>query len=283
MAIAAALDAHLHVWDRSRSRYAWLDDAPELLRADHTLDQAFADLAPHGFTEAVLVQADETLAETAYLLDLAAADARLRGAVCYLPLEDPGIVAAQLSTAPPGLVGVRNLTHDRADADWVLGPEQARSIDLIERRGLPLDYVAVLPRHRENLVTLARRHPGLTLVLDHLGTPPVGATDGDRERWEDQLAELAACPNVVAKVSGLYRAEGSEPLRADELDGVLGAVLAAFGAARLMVGSDWPVCRARGGAAGTLGALVAAVGRLADEQAAALLRGTATRVYGLQT
>lgn len=277
------IDAHLHTWDRSRSRYAWLDGAPAQLRANHSLDQGFAALAPFGADRAVLVQADETLEETAYLLELASADPRVVGAVVYLPLEAPDVVAAQLPALAedPAFVGIRNLTHDRPDPDWVLGAEQRRSIELIEAAGVPLDYVAVLPRHLENLVTLAREHAGLTFVLDHLGTPPVGLPDGDWSRWEDQLTELGGLPNLVAKVSGIYRRDEPGVPSAEQLDAVLAAALAAFGHDRLLLGSDWPVSTIFGGDEPNLRALVGAVDLLPAEQAESLRTRTATRVYGL--
>jgi L-fuconolactonase len=277
------IDAHLHVWDRTRSRYGWLDGAAERLRADHTVEQAFEALSGFGVERAVLVQADETLEETAYLLELVAADERLAGAVVYLPLEDPAVVAAQLTRLAddPGFVGIRNLTHDRPDPDWLLGTEQRRSIELIEAAGVPLDYVAVLPRHRENLLTLAREHTGLTFVLDHLGTPPVGRGDDEWSRWQDQLTEVAALPNVVAKVSGVYRRDVAQAPTGEQMRGVLAAALAAFGHERLLLGSDWPVCTVLGGADATMQVLVDAVAALPQEQAHALRTGTATRVYGL--
>ncbi|TDE95123.1 metal-dependent hydrolase [Occultella glacieicola] len=283
------IDTHLHVWDRSRSRYRWLDGAPEPLRSDHPLEQGLAALAPYGVERAILVQADETLDETTYLLELVAAEPRLAGAVCYLPLEDPDTVARELPrlAATAGFVGVRNLSHDRPDPDWILGAEQRRSIGLLEEAGVPLDYVSVLPRHLENVVTLAGEHPGLTVVLDHLGKPPVGRDD-DYRRWTDRLADAAALANVVAKVSGIYPAEPAEPaepaagaVTPEQLDSVLTIALATFGPDRLMLGSDWPVSTVSGGADATMSVLVGAVDRLPREQALALRRGTATRVYGL--
>ncbi|WP_154792537.1 amidohydrolase family protein [Occultella kanbiaonis] len=276
------IDAHLHVWDRARSSYRWLDAAPEPLRADHDLATGLAAQEPYGVRQAVLVQADETLDETAYLLELVAAEPRLAGAVCYLPLEDPATVAQQLPAlrATPGFVGVRNLTHDRPDPDWILGADQRRSLALLEAAGVPLDYVAVLPRHLENLVTLAGEHPGLTIVLDHLGKPPVGL-DGDYLRWADQLAEVAARPNVVAKVSGIYRTDTGEAVTTEQLTAVLATALAAFGPDRLMLGSDWPVSTVSGGADATMSVLTSTVDALPQQQARALRHDTATRVYGL--
>lgn len=278
------IDAHLHVWERSRSRYAWLDGAPGRLQTDHSVEQAFAILSPFGVEQAVLVQADESLEETDYLLELVAAHPGLLGAVVYLPLEAPDAVAQWLPrlVETPGFVGVRNLTHDRPDPDWILGMEQRRSIELLETAGVPLDYVAVLPRHRENLATLAREHAGVRFVLDHLGTPPLGMPDGDWSRWQDQLAELGALPNAVAKVSGIYRRDiATEPVTSEHLAAVLRTALDVFGADRLLLGSDWPVSTIFSGPLATMCALTAAVDALPAQQARALQAETAARVYGL--
>ena len=276
------IDTHLHVWTRARSRYRWLDDAPEPLRADHALDDGLTAVAAHGFDRAVLVQADETLDETAYLLELAAADPRVAGAVCYLPLEAPAIVAEQLPrlTADPGFVGVRNLTHDRPDPDWILGADQRRSLAHLEAAGVPLDYIAVSPRHLQNLTALALRHPGLTLVLDHLGKPPVGLP-AEHDRWADQLAEAAALPNIIAKISGIYPTVPDASVTAEQMEAILTTALASFGPDRLMLGSDWPMGTVAGGTDAALSALVSAVSALDPDQADALRQRTATRVYGL--
>ncbi|MDP3949666.1 amidohydrolase [Microbacterium sp.] len=280
------IDTHLHVWARARSSYRWLDDAPESLRADHSLEEGLAATAAHGFDRAVLVQADETLDETHYLLELAATDPRVAGAVCYLPLEDPALVVEQLPRmrATPGFVGVRNLTHDRPDADWILGAAQRRSLAYLEEFDVPLDYIAVSPRHIQNLTTLALEHPGLTIVLDHLGKPPVGLLT-EYDRWADQLAEVAALHNVIAKISGIYPAPPADlnaPVTAEQMEAILTTVLATFGPDRLMLGSDWPMGTVAGGTDAALSVLVAAVDALDSDQADALRQRTATRVYRLQ-
>lgn len=276
------IDTHLHVWARARSPYHWLEDAPEPLRADHSLEQGLSAVSAHGFDRAVLVQADETLEETKYLLELAASDPRVVGAVCYLPLEAPMIVAEHLPrlVADPWFVGVRNLTHDRPDPGWILGEDQRRSLDRLEAAGVPLDYIAVSPEHLRNLCSLARRHPGLTIVLDHLGKPPVGRSDYGR--WVDQLAETASLPNVIAKISGIYPAEGVDSVTDEQMAAILTTALASFGSDRLMLGSDWPMGTVAGGTDAALSVLVAAVDALDPDQADALRRRTATRVYGLK-
>ncbi len=66
------IDAHQHFWSVARGDYAWLDNAPGALRRDFLP----GDLQPQhdatGIVGSVLVQAAPTLAETRFLIGLAA-------------------------------------------------------------------------------------------------------------------------------------------------------------------------------------------------------------------
>ena len=59
-----------------------------------------------------------------------------------------------------------------------------------------------------DFLDLARAAPGTTMVLDHFGTPlGAGAYAGRRDeifqQWKRDIADIATCPNVVAKLGGL--------------------------------------------------------------------------------
>ena len=137
----------------------------------------------------------------------------------------PGAVRAALAdpARTDHLVGVRHLVHDEPDAGFLDRPEVARSLDLLAAAGLPLDVPDAFERHMGQVVRVAQRHPGLTVVLDHLGKPPLGDADA-MGRWQEQLEQIAACPNVVAegfrarhqRRRGLHRGGGarSYPVRA---------------------------------------------------------------------
>lgn len=92
---------------------------------------------------------------------------------------------------------------------------------------------------------------------------------------------MAACPNVVCKLSGLTTQASWDGWTVEQVLPYAARVLAAFGAERVMFGSDWPVCDLAGGYGGALSVAEAAlVGCGADERVA-VLGGTARRVYGL--
>lgn len=274
-----SLDAHLHIWDRARSTYSWLQGAPEEIAGSFSVDDGFAALGPHGIERAILVQADEALEETAFLLETAAADPRVAGVVGYLPLHDAVEFERgwDLFGDHPCLVGVRNLTHDRADEDWNVRPEVLDGIAAVAERGLPLDYVAVTPRHLAHVPTIASRHPELTIVIDHLAKPPVGADADVWEGWRAGIERAAEHDNVVSKVSGVY----GEDVPGSAVADAVRVAVDAFGADRLMFGSDWPVIVTAGGPERALPPMLDAIAELSGPERDAILCGTARRVYGI--
>ncbi|MDZ7684554.1 MAG: amidohydrolase family protein [Gammaproteobacteria bacterium] len=64
--------------------------------------------------------------------------------------------------------------------------------------------------HHQNpdFAALARAVPETTMILDHFGTPLGVGPDADQreaifEQWKKDIAEIAKCDNVVAKIGGL--------------------------------------------------------------------------------
>ena len=116
-------------------------------------------------------------------------------------------------------------------------------------------------------------------MLDHGAKPPVAA--GAWEPWSTDLAALAAHGQVHAKLSGLVTEAPWDRWRDAGIERYAARVLELFGPARLMVGSDWPVCTLAASYAEVLGLAQRTLAGLAEAERAEVLAGTATRVYGL--
>jgi L-fuconolactonase len=276
------IDAHEHVWDLERSPYPWLaSPGLDAIRRTIPFSAGIAHLDSAGIDGSVLVQADDTDADTDLMLEVAAVEPRVAGVVGWLPLDDAARAEDRLAEiASPVLVGVRALIHDMPDPDWILRPEVDAGLGVLERRGLAFDVVAVLPRHLENVVTVAERHPGLTLVVDHLAKPPIGLAD--REPWWTLIARAAARPNVVAKLSGLYSATRDVAAwTSDQLDPFVDRALDVFGADRLLYGGDWPFSIPAGDYDRTWAATQRQLERLDADERTAILGGNAIRHYRL--
>ena len=242
------IDAHQHFWDPSRGGYRWLAANPDEINRRFDFD----DLAPHlesrGVHGTVLVQADDTDADTDAMFEVAATHPEIRGVVAYVPLERPEVAAERLTALQPRerFVGVRNLIHDQPDPDWLLRPDVAEGLRLLEQAGVSFDLVTSRLRHLEHVTYLSERFPDLRLVVDHLGKPPVKTEQ--LQPWATLIRQAAANPLAYAKVSGLYPARGDwRDHRPDDLRPWIDVAVDAFGPGRLMIGSDWPVNELAGG------------------------------------
>ncbi len=275
------IDAHQHVWDLDRADYPWLGPAHGPIFRSIGEAEVLPELRACGVDGVVLVQAADNAEDTALMLATAAAHPEVVAVVGYVPLEDPAATAARLPAlvTDPLVVGVRNLIHDRPDPDFLLRPEVGESLGLLAAAGLAFDVVSVLPRHLEHVPVLAARYPDLTLVVDHLSKPPLG--DEDPEPWRTLLARAAEHPNVCAKVSGLYPGHDMTAWSTQSLRPVVAHAVDVFGPDRLMYGGDWPVSVLAGGYTAVWDGLHPLIAELGPAAAAAILGGTAVRVYGI--
>lgn len=275
------VDAHLHLWDLEVGAYSWLGPQHGAVHRSHLPAEAERELAVAGVTHAVLVQAEDSSADTAWLCTVAERRPWVLGVVGWVQLDDPAVAAAQLDDlAGSKLCGVRHLVHDDPRPDFLDLPAVRRSLALVAERGLPFDVPDAWPRHLEAAVRLADALPDLTIVLDHLAKPPRGCDDYGA--WETTLRRAAARPNVVAKLSGLHRP--GQPFTVEALRPVLDVALECFGSGRLAFGSDWPMateCGSYVDVHAVMTALVAETVPAADQEE--ILAGTALRVYGRAT
>lgn len=272
------IDAHQHFWDITRGDYGWMDDSVAPIRRTILPDALTPLAAAAGVTGTVLVQAAPTLSETRFLLDLADRTPLVRGVVGWIDLT--GDVEAQLAAiAHPALRGIRPMLQDIADTDWILQPKVLDGLGRVASAGLRLDAL-ITPRHLPTILRLAEALPQLPIVLDHCAKPAFQGTDPG-QAWRSGMSALAAHSQVCCKLSGLANEFGTG-WSTRTLRPVFDHVLAAFGADRLMWGSDWPVLELAGDYAGWLEAAQALAADLPPADRASLFSGTAARFYGLK-
>ncbi|WBV44985.1 amidohydrolase [Pseudoroseomonas cervicalis] len=270
------VDAHHHIWDLSRPGYRWIAaDSP--LRRNVALDELRPLLGP--VTATLLVQADDSEAETEYMLCQARESGGLvRGVVGWADLAAPDAPARIAALArEPLLKGLRPMLQDIAERDWILREQVAPGLHAMQRAGLRLDLL-VLPHHLPLLPELVARHPDLPMVIDHAAKPPIRA--GRFEPWASDMARAAACPGLHCKLSGLLT-EAPMGADADTLRPWVAHLLAVFGPQRLIWGSDWPVLELAAPYARWMALTEALLAHLPATQRDAILGGNARRFYGL--
>jgi L-fucono-1,5-lactonase len=240
------VDAHQHFWNPARIPQPWMT-------AEHgALKRVFEppDLEPlltvSGVGGTVLVQSAASDEDTDYMFEVAGSIDWVGAIVGWCRLDDAVVARRRLDElqARAKLRGIRHLIHQEPDPHWITRPAVEDGLALLEERQLVLELPAVYPDHLDDVPMLAARHPGLTIVIDHLGKPPLGSAE--MRRWEELLRSAAEHAHVHAKVSGLNTATTNRSWTADDLQPAVDVALDAFGDERLVCGSDWPVALLNG-------------------------------------
>ncbi len=277
--LTMTVDAHLHLWDLERVAYPWLTDALAPIDRTFTFAEAQPQLERAGVDRVVLVQAANSVEDSAAMF--AVPSPMVAGVVAWVDLLDPATAARQLDewSGHRSFVGVRHLIHDEPDPDWLGRPEVRSSLGLLAARDLSFDVIGVLPRHLEHAVALADELPSLRLVLDHLGTPPVGTPSA--EPWASLLSELALRPNIFVKLSGLTTLGGGSD--APRLRPYVEHALEVFGPPRVLYGGDWPVSTLAGSYAQTREVTEELLAGASADERAEVFTHSAERAYRLST
>jgi L-fuconolactonase len=234
------VDAHQHFWKLSRGDYGWLtQDLPKLYR-DFLPEHLAPLLERSGVGRTIVVQAAPTDAETLFLLQLAESNPFIAGVVGWTDLESPHAPEAIAELARHRkLVGLRPMVQDLADDEWLLRASLNPAIAAMHREGLRFDAL-VKPRHLPVLRRFLEHHPDLAVVIDHGAKPSIAA--GEIDVWARQMRAIARDTNAFCKLSGLAT-EAATGWTDATLQPYVDVLIDAFGARRLMWGSDWPVLR----------------------------------------
>ena len=234
------IDAHQHFWVYSAREYNWIDDSMAALRRDFLPNHLKSELESNGFHGSVAVQARQTLEETRWLLELAESSPWILGVVGWVDLRSPDVRSQLKELARnPKLVGVRHIVQSEPDDRFLLQPDFLRGISALEEFDLAYD-ILIYTKHLPVAAEFMQRFPRQRFVLDHLAKPPIKR--GDLDLWAQGIRRLAEFPNLFCKLSGLVTEADWQHWKLEQIVPYLDVAFEAFGADRLMVGSDWPVC-----------------------------------------
>ena len=274
------IDAHQHYWRYGPGEYGWIDESMSAIRRDFLPHDARHEMDAAGIDGAIAVQARQTLEETRWLLDLAEQHPdTIRGVVGWIDLRaDVARHQLEIVADHPKLVGIRHIVQSEPDDRFMLQPAFCRGLALLEEFGLAYDLL-VYSRQLPAAVELVERFASQRFVLDHLGKPDI--RNGELRGWERDIRALAECPNVSAKLSGLVTEADWDAWTPGDIRPYLDVAFDCFGAERLMIGSDWPVCSVVAGYARTMAIVSDYVADRPAHERDAVLGGNAQRFWNL--
>jgi L-fuconolactonase len=273
------VDAHQHFWIYDSARYEWIDDTMQPLRRDFLPQHLRPEIERARIDGTIAVQACQSVEETDWLLRLAGEHPFIMGVVGWVDLlADDVERELERVSRNPKLVGVRHVVQSEPDDRFLLSPAFCRGIGSLRNFGLRYD-ILIYPRHLPVAAEFVSRFPDQPFVLDHLAKPEI--RHGALDDWARDLRRLAQAPNVACKVSGLVTEANWRTWTPAGIEPYLDVAFDAFGADRLMAGSDWPVCTVAADYSRTMSVVTGYLERRPEAERDAVLGNSAARFYEL--
>ncbi|ASY58706.1 amidohydrolase family protein [Sinorhizobium sp. CCBAU 05631] len=272
------IDAHQHYWTLGLGHNDWPGPDLEPIFRDFGPDDLRPHLSAAGINRTVLVQAAPNVAETGFLLEIAAREETVAAVVGWVDIiaADARSELRRLKTHPK-FKGIRPMLQSIDETAWILRPEAIAILEMLPQLDLRFDAL-IQPRHLPVVAALADRLPDLAIVVDHGAKPFID--EGRLEPWRSDMAALARRPNVYVKLSGLVTEAGGR-WSVERLRPYAVHLLDMFGADRVMFGSDWPVVLLDADYAEWFAAAQALTASCTEAERQAIFLGTAARFYGI--
>jgi L-fuconolactonase len=264
------IDSHQHFWRYDAARDAWITDSMAVLKRDFLPEHLAAELTANGIDASIAVQADQSENETTFLLGLAENDKRIAGVVGWADFLSPRLAERlEYFSHFSKLRGFRHIAQSEPDDRFLAQKQFVRGVAQLRTFRFTYD-ILVYPKQLPAALELVTHLPDQRFVVDHLAKPEIKA--GKSSPWATQMKEVAQNKNVFCKISGMVTEADWKQWKADDFKPYLDVVFEAFGAERLMFGSDWPVC--------LLAATYSQVKQLVDIYAKGFFQSDKDKIFG---
>lgn len=245
----AFVDAHHHLWDLNRLYYGWLTDKPfdghpsgdyssimkDYLPIDLMNEGRSVNLIKSVHIETADGETD-TVRETEWLQEMGDTHGLPNAIIARVDLAADN-VSSELDRhmANANFRGVRMLSF--MGLDFLDSPDFRRGFNELQKRDLVYDMDAGWPQMGKAF-DLARDYPRSTIILGHCGFPKERTVPYFHE-WRKAIRHLGEAENVACKLSGLLMVDHDWSV--DSLRPWIETCIEAFGPARCMFGTNWPL------------------------------------------
>ena len=232
------IDSHIHFWNYDKVRDAWITEEMQVLQKNY-LPQILQPVIQRADVDGVIaVQADQSEAETNFLLRLSQNNSFIKGVVGWIDLSSDRVEERLAYYQQfPQIKGWRHIVQAEPD-NFMLGDKFQKGISLLQKYNYTYDILSY-PHQIKTAIELVRTFPNQKFVLDHCAKPILKEKKiGD---WKNQMQTIAENKNVYCKLSGLLTEAKWNQWQHEDFYPYLDIVFEAFGTERILFGSDWPV------------------------------------------
>ena len=236
----ATIDSHQHFWKYNPQKHGWITDDMKVIQRDFLPSDLLPILQQNDIDGCISVQADQTEAETNFLLELGDNQDFIKGIVGWVDLQADNIDERLIYYAQfKKLKGFRHIVQAENDAKFMLRPKFKNGITALGLHDFTYD-ILIYHNQLEQVIEFVKLFPNQKFVLDHLGKPDIKS--GEHALWQTNIKKLALHQNVFCKISGMITEGEWDDWKPSDFTVYLDIIVKAFGTDRLMYGSDFPVC-----------------------------------------
>jgi L-fuconolactonase len=274
------IDSHQHFWRYNPTRDAWITNDMSVLKRDFLPEDLALECKANGIDASIAVQASQSEDETLFLLELAEHNQSIAGVVGWVDLRSPQIdERLQVFSNYKTLRGFRHIAQAESDERFLVLPDFMRGIAQLQQFNFTYD-ILIYPKQLPAAIELVSKFPEQRFVIDHLAKPEIKSRD--IKFWATHIRRIAESSNVFCKLSGLVTEADWRNWKPADFNAYLDVVFEAFGAGRLMFGSDWPVCLVAASYARVKQIMEDYLHGFAPVQKEKLFGGNAIQFYGLK-
>ncbi|MFI1773462.1 amidohydrolase family protein [Thalassobellus citreus] len=274
------IDSHQHFWKYEPVKHEWIDDDMSTIRRDFLPSDLEKVYHENGVDGCVAVQADQTLAENDFLLDLAAKNDFIKGIVGWVDLRGYTIDSdLEKYRAFDKVKGFRHVVQGESDHNFLLRSDFLKGISKLEAHNFTYD-ILIFPHQLGATLEFVKRFPNQKFVIDHIAKPYI--KDDFFDGWAVLMQEIAKQENVYCKLSGMITEADYNTWTPKQLEPYMDLVLNAFGTKRVMFGSDWPVCLVAGNYSQVKSIVTNFIVNLSETEQEAIMGGNAIQFYNLK-
>lgn len=273
------IDSHQHFWKYEPVKHSWIDEDMAVIRRNFLPSDLKKVYHENEVDGCVAVQADQTLAETDFLLNLAKENEFIKGVVGWADLRSAEIdTILEKYHAEKKIKGWRHVVQGEPDHNFLMRPDFLRGISYLEKYDYTYD-ILIFPHQMGATLEFVRQFPHQKFVIDHIAKPYI--KDGFYDGWALMMKEIAKHQNVHCKLSGMITEADYNSWTPQQIVPYMALTLQTFGAERVMYGSDWPVCLVAGNYGQVKKLVTDFIGELSEEEQKGIMGGNALKFYDL--
>jgi L-fuconolactonase len=233
------IDSHQHFWKYDDREDPWITDEMKVIKRDFLPSALEVILARSGFDGCVAVQSRQNEKHNLFLLDLADRNNFIKGIVGWIDLQSTDLAQQLSDSSKHGkLKGFRHVVQAES-AGFMMRKTFIDGVNMLSKHGFTYDLLIASSQLDEALSFVSCIHD-TKIVLDHLAKPAISRHE--HTEWREHMRAMSKFENVYCKVSGMVTEANWHNWRKQDFHPYLETVAEFFGPARMLYGSDWPVC-----------------------------------------